>query len=993
MTLKTTPLRDAILFSLAVGTTALAGVGTAAAQESASDQGATTLDRIEVTGSRIRQVDIETAAPVLQISRDDIEKQGFSSVADILQNITAVGSPAISRTSPLSSGEAVGGQYIDLRNLGPNRTLILVNGKRLGITNDGLQDIASIPASMVERIEVLKDGASTIYGSDAIAGVVNIITRKNFEGAEANAYLGQYGQGDGTRQVYDFLMGFTGDRGSVTAGVEYSKEDPVWARDRWFSRDRFPTGEKSAPRPGGTSGISQYGRFSYDTGQVDADGDPVFRSVTLRRDTPGLDPANFASYRTFSGATDNSNPNRASTVYSGVERKSAFLNGIFNITDNIAFETDVLYTDRESFAQNAGYPMQSAAFDLSSGGLSVDSYFNPLGNQATGALPPGVTEPTAVDYIRRGWEVPREVQNSLTTWRFSGAFNGSFELGENRFWDWDAGYLYNQNKGVQVSTGNLNTQAVGLATGPSFLNAQGIVQCGTPDDAIPLGFGPGACTPWNPLVPEGYAAPNGLGDPNVQAFLYLPGQALSETETTVYYANISGSLFTLQGGDLGVAVGVEHRKEDGFFSPDALAQTGISTDLASGPTGGGYSLDEIYGELSIPLLADMPFAKELSFNLATRYSDYDTFGDTTNSKFGFKWKPLEQLLVRGTWAEGFRAPTVADLYGGVSQSFEFYTDPCDTSFGQAAGNARCTADTPAGFRQKAQAGALAPGPGTQTPIPFLSGSNPELTPETSESKTLGLVWSPTFAEGLNLSLDWWTIKIENTIVADDPSSMLDDCYLRGIESRCQGPNTFTRDPATGDVVSLSFGGRNAGYQETEGFDFDLTYAMQTDWGRFGLSWLNTYVSKNELKQDNLDTPPLQLNGTTNFGANFRLRSNASLNWDNGPWGATWGVRYYSGLREECFFLPGDPNERCNRPDFSAPEFQGELVDMNEVGSNTFHDLQVRWNAPWNATVAIGANNVFEHYSAPMYSQPNSGYSYYGGFDIGRFIYLKYQQRF
>ncbi len=987
MSLKTTRLRDAISFALAVSAM---GTGAAFAQDAAPAQQSepTELDRIEVTGSRIRQVDVETAAPVLQIGRDDIEKQGFSTVADILQNITAAGSPAISRTSPLSSGEAVGGQYIDLRNLGPNRTLILVNGKRLGITNDGLQDVASIPASMVERIEVLKDGASTIYGSDAIAGVVNIITRKNFEGAEANAYIGQYDQGDGTREVYDFLLGFAGDRGSLTAGVEYSKEEPVWARDRWFSRNTFPTSEKGDPRPGGTSGISQYGRFTYDTGQVDEDGDPIFSGpLTLRRETAGLDPRDFANYRDFNAATDNSNPNLASTVYSGIERKSAFLNGRFDITDSISFETDVLYTDRESFAQNAGYPMRSAAFELSSGGLSVDSYFNPLGNQAAGTLPAGVS-PQAIQYIRRGWEVPREVHNSLTTYRFSGAFNGSFELGSGRYWDWDAGYLYNQNKGVQISTGNFNTQAVGLATGPSFLNDQGVVQCGTPDNPIPLGFGPGACTPWNPLVPEGYDAPNSLADPNVQAFLYLPGQALSETETRVYYANLTGSLFTLPAGDLGIAVGVEHRKENGFFSPDALAQTGISTDLAAGPTGGGYSLDEVYAELSVPVLADMPGAQELSLSLASRYSDYDTFGNTTNSKFGFKWKPIEELLVRGTWAEGFRAPTVADLFGGVSQSFEFYTDPCDTLFGAAAGNAACSADVPAGFRQKAQAGALAPGPGTQSPVPFLSGSNPNLTPETSESKTLGLVWSPSFAEGLNLSLDWWTIKIENTIVADDPSSMLDDCYLRGIESRCAGPETFTRDPVTGDVVALSFGGRNAGYQETEGFDFDLNYSLETGFGKFSLAWLNTYVSKNELKQDNLDTPPLQLNGTTNGGANFRLRSNASLTWEMGDWGVTWGTRYFSGLREDCFF-----DDRCSLPDFTAPEFQGQTVPMNEVGSNTFHDLQFRVNVPWNATVAIGANNVFDHYAAPYYSAPNSGYSYYGGFDIGRFWYFKYQQRF
>ena len=927
----------------------------------------TTLDRIEVTGSRIRQVDAETSAPVLLIDRGDIEKQGFQSVADILQNITAAGSPAISRTSPLSSGEAVGGQYIDLRNLGANRTLILVNGKRLGITNDGLQDIASIPASMVERIEVLKDGASTIYGSDAIAGVINIITRKNFEGAEANAYIGQYGQGDGNREVYDFVVGFTGDRGSVTAGVEYSKEDPVWARDRWFSQVRFPTGEKSPPLPGGLSSTNQYGTL------VTAGGS----RFNLIRDGQQRDARNFANYRPFSGALDNSNPNQQSTVYSGIERRSVFLNGRYDINDNIAFDSDVMYTDRDSFAQNAGYPYQSAVFGTP---MSADSVYNPLGSQNAGGAG------QQVNFVRRGWDVPRQVNNSLTTFRFTGALSGAFEVGE-RFWDWDVGYLYNQNEGKQISTGNLNTSAVALAVGPSFINGQGLAQCGTAANPIPLGFGPGACTPWNPFVPAGSTAPGGLANQAVQSYLYLPGQALSETTTKAYFANLTGTLFSLPAGDVGVAVGLEHRSESGFFSPDALAQTGISTDLAAGPTGGGYALDEVYAELQIPLLADLPFAKELSVSLASRYSDYDTFGDTVNSKFGFKWKPMDALLVRGTWSEGFRAPTVADLFGGVSQSFEFYTDPCDTSFGAAGGSSACLADVPANFRQPANDGqdGFADGPGTQTVTPFLSGSNPDLTPETSVSKTLGLVWSPGFATGLNMSLDWWNIRIENTIVADDPSTMLDDCYIRGIASRCEGPNTFTRDPVTGQITSLSFGGRNAGFVDTEGYDFDLTYNMDTAYGKFGMALLNTYVSKNELKADNLEGVPSQQNG---FGGNFRLRSNANLSWEKGSWGASWSSRYYSGTKENCY-----AGRECTLPDYSAPDTSGLNVPLTELGSNTFHDVQVRWTAPWDATVAIGANNVFEHYAAPAYDQPNSGFSYYGGYDIGRFVYMKYQQRF
>jgi len=958
----------------------------AAAQDApaSSTAPANELERIQVTGSRIRQVDVETAAPVLAISRQDIEQQGFNSVADILQNIPTTGSPAVSRTSPLSSGEAVGGTYIDLRNIGANRTLVLVNGKRLGITNDGLQDVASIPAAMVERIEVLKDGASTIYGSDAIAGVINIITRKNFEGAEADAYLGQYSQGDGMRQQYSGVLGFTGERGSLTAGVEFTKEDPVWARDRWFAIDRFPTGEKSAPRPGGRSGTTQFGRFSYNTGNVNADGDPIFASRTLRRETPGLDPRNLANFRPV--GSDTSNPAEQSTIYTGIERKSAFLNGRWDVNDKIGFNTDLLYTDRESFAQNAGYPYQSAVYDTP---MSVDSYFNPVGNQAAarGTLPAGVA-PQDVQFVRRGWEVPRQVRNSLTTFRFAASLDGSFDIAD-RYFDWDVGYLFNQNKGVQESTGNLNTQAVRAAVGPSFLNAAGVVQCGTAANPIPLGVGGGACTPWNPLVPFGYGGANTAADPNVAAFLYLPGQALSKTETVDYYANITGTLFALPAGDLGVAVGVEHRKESGSFSPDALAQTGISTDLAGGPTNGGYSLDEIYAELQIPVLKDVAFAKELTFSVASRYSDYDTFGDTVNSKFGFKWKPVDSLLVRGTWAEGFRAPTVADLYGGLSQTFDDYTDPCDTLFGDAAGTARCLRDVPANFRQINSAGtAPADGPGEQASFAFTSGSNPLLTPETSTSKTLGLVWSPGFAKGLNATLDWWNIRIENTIIGDTVDAALADCYVRGIESRCTSTTgtQFRRDPVTGQ---LSFGQRagiNAGYQEVEGFDFDLNYRMSTDFGKFDFAWLNSYVTKNELKTDNLaENPPSQQNG---FGGNFRLRSNATLTWTRGPVAVTWGTRYFSGTKEACYF-----DDLCSLPDYQAPDTGGNVTPLNEMGANTFHDLQVSVKAPWDATVAIGANNVFNHYAGPAYSQPNSGFSYYGGFDIGRMVYLKYQQRF
>ncbi|MBO7941640.1 TonB-dependent receptor, partial [Streptomyces sp. S9] len=220
--------------------------------------------------------------------------------------------------------------------------------------------------------------------------------------------------------------------------------------------------------------------------------------------------------------------------------------------------------------------------------------------------------------------------------------------------------------------------------------------------------------------------------------------------------------------------------------------------------------------LAIPLLADLPGAKELSFSVASRYSDYSTFGDTVNNKFGFKWKPIDSLLVRGTIAEGFRAPTINDLYGGGSQTFSFFTDPCDSTFGSARGNANCSRDIANAetFRQLQQGFVPAGGTNSQTPVAFFSGSNPNLIPETSKSRTLGVVWSPGFVEGLNASLDWWKIKIEDTIVADSPTQMLNDCYISGDASRC---TAFTRDPVLGYVNSMTFASINAGYREAEGY--------------------------------------------------------------------------------------------------------------------------------------------------------------------------------
>jgi iron complex outermembrane receptor protein len=959
----------------------------AIAQDTTDEASASQLQTITVTGSRIRKAEIETAQPIVVIDRQTIEHQGFNSVADILQNLTEAGTPPISRTEVLASGEDVGGYYVDLRNLGANRTLILLNGKRLGTTTSGLQDLSQIPIAAIERMEVLKDGASSLYGSDAIAGVINIITRSHYDGAQADAYVGQYDQDDGEKQTYSMTFGASSDRGSITLSAEYAKEDPVWARNRWFSEsgatDRHPGV--------GTSIVSQNGAFFDPFGGWCGGG--AFSLCTLN---PGGDPFNAgvdggpSDYHP-TGTADRANPNQQMMLATGIERHSVFANADYSITDNLRFTTDILYNKRETLQQVAGYPFQPAFTLPGVGnpyiGLTPGSYFNPFGDRFLGE-----GEGATVYFYRRGWEVPRTTDNRLTTYRISGGLEGTFDIGEHT-WNWDVGGFVNKNDLLKVSHGDFSLIATSNALGPSFLDpATGLVTCGTPDNPLPYGSAPGSCIPWNPLLPYGQAGDGALSNPILQQYLFPYYHDRGETQTTDYTANITGGVFTLPAGELAIAAGYEHRREEGNFIPDAFSQAGLSTNLSSGPTGGSYDVDEYYIEVDIPLLKDVPFAQELTVNVANRWSDYSTFGDTSNGKVSLTWRPIEDLLVRGNYAEGFRAPQIADLYGGISGTFDYYIDPCDVS--QAAGSnpdvlARCTGGfagqnpTPADYIQLGQGGVPCTTYPCQTGIQNFAGSTPTLQPETATSKTLGIVYSPGWFQGLDLSLDWYRIRIENSIGSDSITAMLNDCYRLGVESRCS-TDLFTRDPATGVINYALRGLSNAGWTETQGYDFGVAYRLpEFSFGRFVARWNTTYTDYLNSKAD--DEPTTPVSPFTSWGGNFRIRSNASLDWTLGDFGATWTTRYYSSMKEECSF-----EEECNQPGHYE---NGIAIDVNRTGANTFHDVQLRYSAPWKGTFSVGANNLFNHFGAPMYSGPNSQYSYYGGFDIGRFYYLRYQQTF
>jgi len=924
MNFKHNKLRDAVVIALV----ATAGTATTAvAQESASP---TNLDRIEVTGSRIRSVDVENSQPVFIMDRAAIEKQGLTSVADVLQRISANGAGL--NTNFNNGGD--GSSTISLRNLGSERTLVLVNGRRWVSNTSGSVDLNTIPASIIERVEVLKDGASSVYGSDAIAGVVNLITRGDYEGAEVNAYVGQYGQGDGQRTSFDATVGTSSDRGNLVISVSRVEEDAVSAGDRAIS---------AVPEFGrGSATYSSYSANGKINASAAAGGNLALRPGAI---ASGLASDPYYALNQYIPYTTDFNYNFAKDNYLATpqKRSALFAQGSYNLSDNITFKMDALYNERRSAQQLAGFPLSTINTGLS---LSGDSYYNPY-NAAYGG------DGRDVSWTHRLTEASRLYdQNTKTSHVYLG-LDGFFEFAGRQF-NWDAGYAFNKTNEVETQVGDANLLSLEAALGASEVRGGRVVCVDGPGGDIISG-----CTPFNPLSPAG-----GVSQEMLDYILFTAHNTYQYRNESVT-ANLSGELFELPAGWLSFAAGFEHRKESGYSSPDAFIANGLTSGNSFTATSGEYSLDDAYIEVAIPLLKDLPGAQLLELNAATRYSDYSNFGNTLNSKFGFKWKPLDEVLVRGNWAEGFRAPSITNLYRGDSDTFATYSDPCSAN-GRFAGNAAVLANcgargVPAGFVAEYNSGGGVNG--GQTIYPFTLGGNPDLTPETATSKTLGVVYSPSWATGLNISLDWWSIELENRISSFAANTILDKCYVDNISSYC---DLITRD-ATGLVTGMFIGPINAGFQELEGYDLTVKYRLaDTSVGTFGFTLDSTYVTKNRSRDSTQDDWEA-LNGKYyESDPYWRLRGNLTTDWTYGDFSASWMIRYRSGLTE--------------------------AVSEGTLESITYHDLQLSYNLPWNATVRVGANNIFA--KDPPVTLDAFANSFDPQYDIpGRYMYMQYTQRF
>ena len=690
------------------------------------------IERIEVTGSRINRTDMETASPVTVIESDYIMKSGYQSVEEILSTQPAVAGMNLGATSNNGSG---GSATVNLRGMGEKRTLVLLNGRRMvasGTGADASVDLNTIPVAMIKSIEILKDGASAVYGSDAIAGVVNIITKKDFEGTEINADGSITDKGDGESFGGSILHGTTVAGGNLVLGLQYSDRGEIIQSDRDF----VPPGESSYVPEGSLGGLVP-------------DGNGGFKP----RDT---------SYD-YTQDSYAQTPNQLISFFTSYNKE---------IATDTEVSADFMYTRRDSNQQMAPQP---AGIDLDTSKL--DDKYTEHFKDDDGNLPEELL------YKRRMVDAgPRIYEQATDTYRASLGLKGY--LDNDAVWDISATYGRNDSKDRvynSIHAGNMEQ---------SIYENQDLWFSGDPIDTA---F----------LVSEDimYTEENEGGN-----------------EQFTLAAGYSG----LTENDLGYAFGVESRYESGFYTPDLITQAGESTAAQQDPTSGSYSVQSIYGELSIPV------TDALSIDAATRYDNYSTFGGATTWKLGATYRFTDSFMLRSVAATGFRAPSVSELYGGNSGSFDYLDDPW--------GNAE----------------------DSQILVNYTSDEN--LKPEESESFTFGAVWE--VMDGLSTTVDYWQFDITNAISRVNVQNEMNKCF-DGIQASC---DTINITPE-GDLSNMSSPLTNIGSQNTSGIDWNVTYTHDL----FRVVLDTTFLM--EYEEDGVD-----YTGTIdgNMGGYSEIKSNLSV---------------------------------------------------------------------------------------------------------------------
>lgn len=855
------------LTSLKVGT-ATAALGIAIAATPAFAQGQPTQEALEaddeqpalgepivVTGSRIASPTVDSAAPLQIVDDQVIDESGVTNIQEVLLENPVFGTPALSRTNSAFLTSGTGVATVDLRDLGSDRTLVLINGRRVvgSLAGSATVDLNVIPTQFVERIDILTGGASSLYGSDAMAGVVNFVYKTDFEGIEANAQYGVTEEGDDVRYQTNVTVGtnVADGNGNIMVHFGYSNEEGVLSRERANTRvddldSIYFGGEFGVPTEPFFSSFPPQGRFITGAGGTFTYGQNG--ELLNCFDTNGT---------TCGGAPNGFNRQHFRTLAVPVERYLFAARGTYGISDNVNAFVEGTFNKTSSSRIIEPFPLESGGSNgifPTGGGFNVENYLPGTDTIVANPYVPDEILAAATDtngdglrdigFVRRLSEFGnRTGSTERDFYRFVVGLEGG--LWDDRF-NWDVSYNYGQVSENQVSSGQVNVvnfrDALAVRNEIGDENGNGIegeAICIDPEARA------NGCAPANIF---------GLGALSPEAVNYIQAQGTYQTgiKQQVVQANLSGSLLELPAGPLGIAVGAEYRKESSFSDNDALTNAGLNAGNVLPDTRGEFDVKEAYAEIRVPILADTPFFELLEVGAAGRVADYSTIGSVYSWNVTGTWQPVQDLRLRATYATAVRAPNIGELFSGLSQTFPSgLQDPCD-GIGATGGGAlgdNCRAD-PGVAANIAENGTFTLNQADIQGISGFNGGNPDLEEETAKSFTAGVVLNPRSIDALrNLTItaDYYDIEIEDVISGFPRQFSLDQCYGQGNQTFC---DLITRRPtatavnSAGSIDLINSLAVNASVLTTSGIDVTVNWftglgLMQND--RLSLRGAYTHV--------------------------------------------------------------------------------------------------------------------------------------------------------
>jgi outer membrane receptor protein involved in Fe transport len=794
---------------------------------------------IVITGSRIVSPSATAASPLQSIGAAQIQQSGAVNVQDVLLQNPTFGEPGISRTNSSFATQSAGVATVNLRNLGEDRTLVLVNGRRFvsGVPGSSAVDLNVIPTQFLDRVDVLTGGASAVYGSDAVAGVVNFVYKTKFNGLQVDAQEGISQYGDGNDRQVNVLAGknFAGGRGNIMLFGGYSKQGTVLKRDRFTEA--------------GSTAVDQT-----NLGLITGRDEDLFTPTTL---LSGFTPGGrfYAGNSVFTYGSDNVLTDCTTTSCGGYNRSDArylavpverFVfagRGNYQASDALNFFVEANYAKTRANTVIEPFPLSSDLVDIPTGGqIPIETvvggvtYRNPfvpdaIYNAATDTNGDGLRD---IFFDRRLADFgPRTSRASRDLFRIAGGVNGRFL---NDKFNYELYGIYGQTIENQTGSGQFNslnfTQALNAYRDP----ATGQIVCADPAARA------AGCIPANIY---------GIGSlASAASYIEAPTTLRSKITQTVAGGNVSGKLFSIFGADpVGFSIGAEYRRETSSNVFDLLTQQGLNGNNALPSTSGHFDVYEGFAETIVPLLQDRPFFHSLSIRGAVRVSHYSTVGTTFSYNYGGEWSPIQDIRFRVMNARSVRAPNINELFQPPQQDFPTgLSDPCAgitaTTTGTLATNCRAAPGVSANI---AANGAFTVNQADLQGITSFGGGNPNLQEEKGNSFTAGVVINPRSIHALRnlvLTVDYFNIRIKDAIVTTPLQFILNQCYNQSVQSFC---NLIVRRPAAigansaGSLDEVNTSPTNSGGAKTSGIDVAIDWRQRLLGGDLTLHGAYTHL--------------------------------------------------------------------------------------------------------------------------------------------------------